>query len=192
MKLTLENEEQKMKLLMAAKNLRKLEEGGWTKVFIHPDLTPKQREERKVLIKQLKERRLNGETNLISVKGEIVESVSIETRASCTGMNNLKCFYTNANSLFGKLDEFRDRIKGFHIAVPSTKFLIMGDFNNRNIDYLNYTVSASEESNDFKFFQKTQDPFLFQNILQDARCKTPCRSNFVRSRLRLHGRRKFH
>jgi len=43
--------------------LREKKEGGWAKVFIHQDLTPKQREARKPLVTELKERKANGETD---------------------------------------------------------------------------------------------------------------------------------
>ena len=44
MKVVLDSVESKVSLLKKAKNLREKEEGGWSKVFIHQDLTLKQRE----------------------------------------------------------------------------------------------------------------------------------------------------
>jgi len=44
MKLVLETEEKKMSLLKKAKNLRLANEGRWNTVFIHQDLTPRERE----------------------------------------------------------------------------------------------------------------------------------------------------
>jgi len=40
--------------------------------FVHQDLTPKQREARKVLIQELMVRKNNGERDLIIVNGRIV------------------------------------------------------------------------------------------------------------------------
>jgi hypothetical protein len=45
---------------------------GWSNVFIHQDLTPKQREARKELIKELKRRKDIGEKDLIIVGSRIV------------------------------------------------------------------------------------------------------------------------
>jgi len=58
-------------VLKKAKNLRG-KEGGWSRVFIHQDLTPKQREARKKLVQELQDRKSNGETNLIIVNGKII------------------------------------------------------------------------------------------------------------------------
>jgi len=58
----LDSAESKISLLKKAKNLREAQEGGWSKVFIHQDLTPKQREARKPLVAELKERKANGDT----------------------------------------------------------------------------------------------------------------------------------
>ena len=53
------------------------------------------------LILWLKERRLNGETifNYYCERRNSRESVSVERRADCMGMNNMKCFYAKANSI---------------------------------------------------------------------------------------------
>jgi len=71
-KLVLKTAEQKHSLLKNAKNLRWKEEGGWNKVFIHADLTLKQRECRRKLVAELKMRKDNGESDLIIVNGKIV------------------------------------------------------------------------------------------------------------------------
>jgi len=42
-------------------------------VFIHQDLTPKQREARKQLVAELKQRKANGEKDLIIFNGKIVQ-----------------------------------------------------------------------------------------------------------------------
>lgn len=72
-KMIMENEEAKIRVLIAAKNLRLCKEGGWERIFIHQDLTIKEREERKQLLKELKERKEKGESDLIMVRGKIVK-----------------------------------------------------------------------------------------------------------------------
>ena len=69
----LESEEQKVSVLRRAKNLRLAKEGGWEHVFIHQDLTPKQREVRKVLLREMKERTTKGEKDLMILNGKIVK-----------------------------------------------------------------------------------------------------------------------
>jgi len=64
--LHLDTEESKIKVLRGAKNLRTTKEGE--RVFIHPDLTPKERESRKKLLQELRNRKQEGETKLIIVK----------------------------------------------------------------------------------------------------------------------------
>jgi len=71
-KVVLDNEEQHQTMLKSAKNLRNAVRGGWNKVFVQPDLTPKQRMARRQLVTQLKERQLRGESNLIIVNNKIV------------------------------------------------------------------------------------------------------------------------
>lgn len=73
LKVTFQSEETKTKLLSKAKNLRDKKEGDLDKVFIYPDLTPKQRETRKQLVAELKNRQSNGESGLIIVGTKIVK-----------------------------------------------------------------------------------------------------------------------
>jgi len=56
LKVSFSSEESKLDVLKKAKNLRDKKEGGLDKVFIYPDLTPKQREARKKLAAELKSR----------------------------------------------------------------------------------------------------------------------------------------
>ena len=71
-KLVLPSEAQKQQVLQSAKNL-KGNSNGLATVFIHQDLTPRQREARQLLVKQLKERQSRGETNLLIVGDSIVK-----------------------------------------------------------------------------------------------------------------------
>jgi hypothetical protein len=71
MRLMFETEDSKIRVLKRAKNLKEIKEGAWNKVFIHQDLTPKERELRKVLIQELKERKEKGEKDLMIVNGKI-------------------------------------------------------------------------------------------------------------------------
>ena len=70
-KLVLSSEAQKDKLLFNAKNL-KGNSNGYEKVFIHQDLTTRQRENRQRLVKEMKARLDQGETNLLIVGDKIV------------------------------------------------------------------------------------------------------------------------
>ena len=73
MKVVLNSVEGKVKLLRNAKNLRTKEEGEWSKIFIHQDLTPRQRELRKPLVEELKQRKANGEKDLIIYNGKVIK-----------------------------------------------------------------------------------------------------------------------
>ena len=72
LKLVLQNESQKVKLLKEAKNVKEIKEGGWNKVFLHQDLTPKQRELSKIAVAELKVRAAQGERNLIIVNNKVI------------------------------------------------------------------------------------------------------------------------
>ena len=74
MKLVTESCEDRTSLILQAKNLRTRKEGGWDRVFIHQDLTPRQREARKLRVQELKQRIAQGETDLILLNnGSIVK-----------------------------------------------------------------------------------------------------------------------
>jgi len=70
-KLTVQSEAQKIKILQKAKNLKGTS-NGYNLIFIHQDLTPKQREARRKLVAELKERQMKGELNLIIIGDRIV------------------------------------------------------------------------------------------------------------------------
>jgi len=53
--------------------LREKKDGGWEKVFVHQDLTPKQRKERNKLVQELKDRLASGEKDLVIFLGKIVK-----------------------------------------------------------------------------------------------------------------------
>ena len=53
--------------------MKNRQEGGLNRVLIHQDLTPKEREARKILVMELKDRTANGERNLTIVNGKIVQ-----------------------------------------------------------------------------------------------------------------------
>ena len=74
----LASEEARNQVLKNAKNLRGWKEGFWKMVFIHQDLTPKEREVRRKVVQELKMRRAAGEANLIIVNGKIVVKRSLE------------------------------------------------------------------------------------------------------------------
>lgn len=72
-KLVVDSVDNKFKIIRNAKNLRLKKEGGWSKIFIHPDLTPRQREGRNKLIQEMKERLSQGEKDLAIYNGKIVK-----------------------------------------------------------------------------------------------------------------------
>lgn len=72
MLVTMASETQKDQVLIRAKNLRRSGREGLDKVYIFQDLTPRQRERRKKLVTELRERQERGEANLIIVNGKIV------------------------------------------------------------------------------------------------------------------------
>jgi len=72
------SEDAKDRVLKNAKNLKGWKDGFWKSVFIHQDLTPKEREVRRKLVEELKMRRAAGEANLIITNGKIVVKRSSE------------------------------------------------------------------------------------------------------------------
>jgi len=44
----------------------------WKSIFLHRELTPREREARRLLVQELKDRKTAGEANLIIVNGRIV------------------------------------------------------------------------------------------------------------------------
>ena len=75
LKIVTETESQKWELLKSAKNLKHSKEGDWSRVYLHPDLTLKQRKQRKGLLKEIAERKEKGETDLIIYRGRIVKKI---------------------------------------------------------------------------------------------------------------------
>ena len=73
------SEEQKMRVLSKAKNLPRKKEGADRGIFMHQDLTPKQRMRRQELVKELKNQQSQGEKNLIIANWKIVERRSMRT-----------------------------------------------------------------------------------------------------------------
>ena len=71
LKMMVASEEQKDQILRLAKNSRGRKE--YEKIFIHQDLTPKQRKKRQQLVCELKQKRAVGEEDLIIVNDRIVK-----------------------------------------------------------------------------------------------------------------------
>jgi len=72
-KVVIASEGQKIRVLSKAKNLPRKREGEANGIFMHQDLTPKQKVRRQELVKELKSRQLQGEKNLIIANWKIVE-----------------------------------------------------------------------------------------------------------------------
>jgi len=70
MKVVLASDQQSNKILSLSKNL--YGDGVFEKVYIQQDLTIKQREKRRELVRELKQRKAQGEANLIIVHDKIV------------------------------------------------------------------------------------------------------------------------
>jgi len=70
LKVVLTSEEQRDKVLSQAKNL--FGSTMFQRVYIQQDLTVKQREKKRELVQQLKQRKAQGEANLIIVRDKIV------------------------------------------------------------------------------------------------------------------------
>jgi len=75
-KMVVESVEQKAQIIKSAKNLRMAQKGDWKNVYIHQDLTIKEREQRRMLVQELKDRKEKGETDLILVGDRIVKRVT--------------------------------------------------------------------------------------------------------------------
>ena len=71
LKVTLESVKNKREILMKAKKLREAER--WERVFVTPDLTPKERQQNKELREELKQRTKDGEEGLVIRRGKIVK-----------------------------------------------------------------------------------------------------------------------
>jgi len=88
-KMVLSTEEEKVKVLKSAKNLRLAKDHGWERIFIHQDLTLKEREERRQLLQEKKRREQSGETNLIVVGRKIVKLyMRKDEQTGTTAQNN--------------------------------------------------------------------------------------------------------
>ena len=77
-KMVVESVQQKVKIIRSAKNLRLAHEGDWKTLFIHQDLTMKERELRRKLVQELKDRKEKSETDLILVGDKIVKRITRE------------------------------------------------------------------------------------------------------------------
>ena len=72
-KVVLKSQDKKMQILRKSKELKNHDEDDVKKVFIVPDMTPKEREKDKALRKELYERRDKGENDLFIREGKILK-----------------------------------------------------------------------------------------------------------------------
>ena len=120
LKVVLASEDQKDKVLRVSKNL-KYKGDGLEKVFMHQDLTPKQRQKRKELVEELKARQESRRAEPDNSKGQnsnekVSEStkpriritddknIRSHTRQS-RSYNDLRCMYTNVDTSYNKKAE---------------------------------------------------------------------------------------
>ena len=75
LKLVLDSEQNRRKVLIRAKNLRLKEEGDWVNIVIHQDLTPVERAERKLVLEEMNKRRAGEEKNLVMFNGKIITRI---------------------------------------------------------------------------------------------------------------------
>ena len=71
-KITFATDSQKDKVLLRSKNLRRITSTRFKELWVHQDLTPRQRARRRRLVEELKSRQEAGETNLILADWKIV------------------------------------------------------------------------------------------------------------------------
>ena len=93
-------EHKKIQVIRKAKNLRDKKDGAWEKVYVHQDLTPRQREERNKLVKILKYRLAQGRKGSCDLSWRNHEKEMLRCR------DDLQCLYLNADSLIRKFDHF--------------------------------------------------------------------------------------
>jgi hypothetical protein len=72
MKIVASSVPQAEEILKHAKNLKGTREAKFVKVFLHQDLTVRQRQRRQQLVQEMKQRQANGEVNLMIVNEKIV------------------------------------------------------------------------------------------------------------------------
>ena len=111
-KLVVSSESQKEKVLTRAKNLRLLKDRSLDKVFVHQDLTPKQRLQRTRQGAKATTKERRKESVHRTREDSNKERLNSQGGLSAGCNIKLKCWYTNANSLVGKMSEFRERTAG--------------------------------------------------------------------------------
>ena len=65
-KLVLDSEGTKVEILRCAKNLRMKGDGAWRNVFIHQDLTPREREQRREMMRGKRVQKTGGERGMVT------------------------------------------------------------------------------------------------------------------------------
>ena len=60
-----------------------------------------------------------------------------------------------------------------------SRLLIFGDFNYPEIDYDKFAVEGSTDSDAYRFFNKTNDLFLYQNVNHWTRCRSGQQSSIL-------------
>ena len=104
MKLVLESEQQKYKVPQCAKNLRLSPEGARKKVCIRIGEAVSGSE------KSRADRSDRREQPIYLSGGGMYSSTSSNKRTQHSTSHYMKCLYTNANSVIGKIDELRQKV----------------------------------------------------------------------------------
>ena len=88
-KLVLDSEKTKDEILRSAKNSRGKRDGMWRNVFIHQDLTPRERQQRRELMKGRGVQKASGERGMGNSNGGLITHGRVESRAEQCGQLNL-------------------------------------------------------------------------------------------------------
>ena len=115
-------------------------------MFIHQDLAVKERETHKVLIQELKKTgctrgdRSDYNQRKNCKKEEKQRLADISSSCSCH-FTELKCLYTNANSLLGKLEELRCKVNNnkYHI-IAITETWTKNDITDAELNITSYCL----------------------------------------------------
>ena len=96
------------------------------------------------------------------------------------------CCYRSTSSTADNNDELLKLLDRATQYSARAHILIMGDFNYPDIDYNNWKVDSNTEKDSSRFFDKTQDLFLYQHVSDFTRVRAgqePCKQ----TGLRIHG-----
>ena len=101
MKVVLDSVGSKISLLKKAKILRMNQEGEWSRIVIHQDLTPKTERSQKATGRRAEAKEGTGRAGSCDIQRQ-----GGKEKRSTAQSDELTCFYINARNLISKLDHF--------------------------------------------------------------------------------------